>query len=221
MLGCPRFPALPAPRVPAVGCKDAAQRPSSTAWSTSAIWAFCPGQRVRRQLLLPVHQRQQQLVKPTVSTSGSWPFAPSRAAPSATKNRPGPRRRRVACGPCPRCPFSPATRWSQATFQAPRARLPTALQPPVTSGGSSPQAARDAGSATDWRGAASRHCEPLPVVHRGCAGCYQGLCLLRLGHGLPGIFCNIPRRCLACSRPAGLAADDRRWPANSPWPGHG
>ena len=69
---------------------------------------------------------------------------PSLGAPSATKSRPGPRRQQAACGPWPRWPFSPATRSFQATSRAPGAQLAIGIQPPVTSGGSHRQGAKDA-----------------------------------------------------------------------------
>src|SRR5262249_33202084 len=125
-------------------------------------------------------------LQPIGSTSVSSPVASNLAIPSATTNRPGPKCQQAACEPCPRCLFSSVTHWSQATFRSPGARLVTAPQPPSMSGVSSPQAARDAGCATHWTGAAARHGPPLasdgPRWHRLLSGSGPG----RLGQSLSG-----------------------------------
>src|SRR5262249_11998541 len=155
----PTLASPPAPRLSVAGCTDAAQTPLQPPGARARSGLFAPnnacGAVALASTLGATITRQ-----PTGSTAGSWPSAPRLGGPSATKNRPGPRCRQVACEPCPKCLFSSAAHWPQATFQALPARCPTAPQPLLTSGGSSPPAARDAGCATHWRGAASRHYPP-------------------------------------------------------------
>src|SRR5688572_17335361 len=101
--------------------------------------------------------------QPTGSISGSWPSALSLGAPSATKNRPGPRGRQVACGPCPRCLVSSAVR----LFRCLACRV------------SQPPGMQDARQIGETLPPDTTH--TLPVIHRGGAGCYPGLGLGDLG----------------------------------------
>src|SRR5215470_7984099 len=112
------------------------------------LWFELPGARMSLEGLFnrPEDERDLSLL--------------ARTARAAELFLPVHQRQRAAGGPCPWCPFAPASRWSQAMFQSPRARLATAPQPPWTSGGSSPQVAKDAGCATHWTDLDARHCPP-------------------------------------------------------------
>lgn len=113
----PTIASLPAPRVPAARCTDAAQTRLEP-----------PGPRVRSgpfaldsacvTVVLASTSAGATTPHPSVSTSGAWPCAPSHATPSATRRRSGPRRRQAVCGPCPRCPFSPAIHALHVTFSS-------------------------------------------------------------------------------------------------------
>src|SRR4030095_9195493 len=149
----------PVTQVSASGCTNAAQRPLQPPGAQERSEPFALDSACGAAALASI-EAATATPQPTVSTSGSWPSAPRPGAPSATKNRPERRCRQVACEPCPRCLFSPVARWSQAPFRAPRARRVSVSQPPWTSGGSSPQAARDAGCVTNWRGVAARQGRP-------------------------------------------------------------
>src|SRR5262249_30052577 len=143
----PTLSSPPAPRLAVAGCTDAAQMPLQLPGARARCGPFALGNACGAVALASTSVAAT-LLQPTASTSASSPVASSLVVPSATTSRPGPRCRQVACGPWPRWLFSSAARWSQATFQSPQARFPTAPQPLVTSVGASPPAARDAGCAT-------------------------------------------------------------------------
>src|SRR5215831_7059698 len=86
---------------------------------------------------------------------------------------------------------------------------------------SSRQAARDAGGATHWTGAAARHGPPPasdgPRLNRPLPGPGP----VRLDRGVPGPPAAIsPGAAWLARGPVWRAADDRRCKAYSSWPGH-
>src|SRR4029434_8418683 len=119
----------PATQVSAVGCMDAAQTPLQPPGARAQSGLFAPGGACGAVVLASTSMAATRL-QPTGSTSASSPVASSLDVPSATTSRPGLRCRQGAFGPCPRCLFSSATHWSQATFRSPCARLATAPQAP-------------------------------------------------------------------------------------------
>ena len=209
----------PAPRMGAAGCTEAAHTPLPPPGAHARSGPFAPHGACGDVVLARPSAAATRL-QPPGSTSVSSPGASRLDAPAATHNRPGPPGRHAAGDPCPRCLVAWATRGSRAAPPAPGARLATAPPPPATCGGSSPQAARDAGDATHGPGAGARHGPPParagPRWPRRLPERAPG----RLGPELPGHAAAIaPGPAWLVPGPVWLGAVDRRGQAPTPWPG--
>ena len=156
-------------------------------------WTTCAA-----QLLLPVHQGQQQRVSPLgplgvmAICAKSWCTVCHHKSTRAEMP--------VACEPCPRCLFPRQPIGLKQRFN----RLKLGSQRSSTSfevcrvESASRQGCRIARHIGEALPPGTAHL--LPVIDRGCTGCYLGLCLCDLGRVSLGTFGHFSRCCLAARR---------------------
>jgi|SRR6186997_16115 hypothetical protein len=189
---------------------DAAQTPLPPPGARTRSGPFAQGGACGEVARASTHGATASL-QPTGPTLVSSPVVSNLVVRSATNSRPEPRCRQSAFGPWPRCLFSSVARWSRTTLRSPGARLEAVPRPPLMSGRSSPQAARDAGCATNWPGVAARHGPPLasdgPGWHKLRPSPGPG----RLAQALSGYVSAIsPDPAWLARAPVWLGAVDRR-----------